>query len=75
MFFTFTIKPIIKSDVLTFEFRITGPINDPDSQFDIQSNNLRKRLENRQKLTLNFVAFLVSLRIYLLNKECLPYKA
>ena len=75
MFFTITIKPIIRSDGVSFEFRITGPVNDPDNQFDIQINYLRKHLENTLKFTFNFVAFLVSLRIYLLNKECLPYKA
>ena len=37
-----------------------------ESQYDIQNNNFRKRLENTQKFTFDIVAFLFALRIFIL---------
>ena len=42
VFFIFIIKSIIKSDVFTFQ------VHGSESQYDIQNNNLRKRLETRR---------------------------
>ena len=46
---------------MIFHFSVHGP----ESQYDIQNNNLRKRLANTQKFAFDFVAFLISLSIYI----------
>ena len=51
--FIFAIKPKIKSDIFTFQLMVLTV----SIQYYIQNNNLRKPLENMQKLIFYFVVF------------------
>ena len=51
MFFIFSIKSIIKSDVFTFQVTVL-------SQYDIQNKKIRKRPEITQNFAFDFVGSL-----------------
>ena len=44
------------------------PVHGPESQYNIQNNNFRKRLKNTQTFAFDFVAFLVSLSTYVAGR-------
>ena len=46
----------------SYSWRFHFPAHSSESQYDIQNNNFRKRLENAQKFTFNVVAFLFFLK-------------
>ena len=49
--------------LVVFFIRLHFSAHGPESQYDNQSTNFRKRLENTQKFTFDFVAFLCFLSI------------